>query len=114
MNNTDAFVQLQLRPTAKLGARVAAHRVGLASAHDLWYFGSGATQGRGTAFGFSTRPSNGSTDLATILDGSADYAISRRWSVNAYIGVASGGDVVRGAFEGQRLTFGYVENVVQF
>ena len=44
----------------------------------------------------------------------AGYAISRHWSVNGYIGVMKGGDVVRRTFSGDWLTFAYLENVVQF
>jgi len=114
MNNTDVFAQLLLRPMSALGVRVDVHRVGLASARDMWYFGSGATQSRGTAFGYSTRPSNGATDLATIVEGSADYTVSPRWSLNGYVGVATGGRVVRRTFAGSMMVFGYLENVVQF
>lgn len=114
MNSTDIFVQALARPIPALAFRADLHRVGLASARDHWYFGSGATQSRGTLFGFSTRPSNGRSDLATIVEASADYAISRRWSVNAFLGVARGGQVVRRTFAGPTMTFAYVENVVQF
>jgi hypothetical protein len=114
MNNTDLFAQALLRPMPALGVRVDVHRVGLASARDMWYFGSGATQSRGMAFGYSTRPSNGATDLATVAEASADYAVSPRWSVNGYIGVANGGQVVRRAFAGSTMTFAYLENVLQF
>jgi hypothetical protein len=114
MNNTDVFGQALLRPSPALGLRIDLHRVGLASARDLWYGGSGATQDRGTTFGFSTRPSFGATRLGTVVEGSADYAISPHWSVNGYVGVMRGGEVVRPAFAGRTLTFGYVENVVQF
>lgn len=114
MNNTDVFVQALARPMASLGIRADLHRVGLASSRDHWYFGSGATQSRGTVFGFSTRPSNGRTDLATIVEASGDYTVSRRWSINAYLGVIRGGQVVRRAFAGPAMTFGYVENVLQF
>jgi hypothetical protein len=114
MNSTDLFGQALLRPASALGLRVDVHRIGLASARDLWYGGSGATQARGTTFGFSTRPSFGATGLGTVVEDSADYAISPHWSVNGYMGVMRGGDVVRPAFPGRTLTFGYVENVVQF
>lgn len=114
MNSTDVFVQAFARPTPALGLRADLHRVGLASSRDHWYFGSGATQSRGTQFGFATRPSNGRTDLATIVETSADYAISRRWSINAFFGVARAGGVVRRSFAGRTMTFGYVENLLQF
>jgi hypothetical protein len=114
MNHTDAFVQALLRPIESVGVRVDIHRIGLASAHDVWYFGSGATQARGTLFGFSTRPSHGATHLGTIVEGSADYAISPRWSINGYLGVMRGGGVVRPQFAGHMMTFGYLENLFQF
>ncbi len=114
MNNTEVFAQIMLRPRPPLGLRFDWHRVGLASARDAWYFGSGATQERGTIFGFSTRPSYGATSLATIGEASADYAISRHWSINGFASVARGGRVVAPAFAGRTMTFGYVENVLQF
>lgn len=114
MNSTDLFGQVLLRPVAPLGVRIDLHRIGLASARDLWYGGSGATQARGATFGFSTRPSFGATRLGTVVEGSVDYTVSRRWSVNGYLGVMRGGDVIRPAFAGRTLTFGYVENILQF
>lgn len=72
MNNVDVFVQALLRPRPSLGLRVDLHQVGFASARDRWYFGSGATQARGTQFGFATRPSNDRTSLGTLLESSAD------------------------------------------
>jgi hypothetical protein len=114
MNNTDLFVQALVRPSSALGVRVDLHRVGLASSRDVWYFGSGATQSRGTTFGFSTRPSQGATGLGTTIEASADYAISRRWALNGFVGVMRAGPAVRQTFPGRTLTFGYVENVVQF
>jgi hypothetical protein len=114
MNNTDLFAQVMLRPRTGLAVRLDWHRVGLASSRDAWYFGSGATQNRGTIFGFSTRPSNGSRTLASIVEGSADYTISRRWSVNGYVSVGRGGGVVKPAFAGHTMAFGYLENVLQF
>ena len=114
MNSTDLFVQALLRPTESVGVRVDVHRIGLASPRDLWYFGSGATQARGTIFGFGTRPSHGARSLGTVVEGSADYTIAPGWSINGYLGVIRGGGVVRPAFAGQTMTFGYLENVLQF
>jgi Alginate export len=113
MNVSELFAQAMLRPSQSLGLRFDVHHVNLASRHDNWYVGSGATQSRGKLFGFSTRPSNGAVDLATSLEASADYTVSRRWSVNGYFSVASGGDVVRRSFAGRTMTYGYVESVVQ-
>jgi hypothetical protein len=114
MNNMDLFAQVMLRLRPRLAVRLDWHRVGLASSRDAWYSGSGATQNRGTLFGYSTRPSNGARSLVTIADASADYAISRHWSVNGYLSAGRSGDVVRPEFAGRILSFGYVENVLQF
>ncbi len=114
MNSTDLFAQVMLRPRPKLAVRLDWHRIGLASSRDAWYSGSGATQNRGTLFGFSTRPSNGAGTLASVAEGSADYALSSHWSINWYASVARGGGVVAPVFAGHTMTFGYIENVLQF
>jgi hypothetical protein len=114
MNNTDLFAQLLARPRPNVNVRLDWHRIGLASSRDGWYFGSGATQQHGSIFGFATRPSFGATHLATIGEGSVDYAIGPHWSVNGYVAVGRGGGVVAPAFAGRTLTFAYIENVLQF
>jgi hypothetical protein len=86
MNNTDLFAQLLARPRTNMNVRLDWHRVGLATSSDGWYYGSGATQEHGTIFGFATRPSFGATHLATIGEGSVDYAIAPHWSVDGYLG----------------------------
>jgi hypothetical protein len=45
---------------------------------------------------------------------SADYGVSRHWSMNGFLGVARGGEVVRRVFTGRTMTFAYIENVLQF
>jgi hypothetical protein len=97
-----------------LGVRLDAHRVHLASARDLWYSGSGATQQRGTQFGFAGRPSRSATDLGTTVEGSADYAVTQHWSINGFVGVMRGGQIVRRSFAGSTMIFAYLENVLQF
>jgi Alginate export len=114
MNNTDLFAQLFARPRQNVNVRVDWRRVGLASSRDGWYYGSGATQQHGSIFGFAMRPSFGATHLATIGEGSIDYAIGPHWSVNGFLAIGRGGGVVTPAFAGRTLTFGYVENVLQF
>ena len=81
MNNTDLFAQLLARARSNVNIRLDWHRVGLASSRDGWYFGSGATQQHGSICGFATRPSFSATHLATIGEGSVDYAIARHWSI---------------------------------
>ena len=114
MNNTDLFAQLMAKPHPRISLRIDWRYVGLASSHDGWYYGSGATQEHGTIFGFATRPSFGAAHLATIGEGSVDYAIAPRWSVNGYVAVGRAGGVVKPAFAGHTLTFAYLENVLQF
>ena len=103
MNNTDLFAQLLVRPNPKTNVRLDWHRIGLASSRDGWYFGSGATQQHGSIFGFATRPSFSATHLATIGEGSVDYAIARHWSVYGYLAAGRGGGVVAPAFAGRTL-----------
>ncbi len=114
MNLRDAFVELIARPTSRVGARVDVRRLRLARGADLWYGGSGASQQRGSSFGFAGRRSGGSTGLGTVVEGAADIALGRHWSVNGFIGTVRGGRVVRSLFAGEWLRFGYVENVIQF
>jgi hypothetical protein len=114
MNVNEIFVQTLLRPSPSLAVRLDVHRVDLASARDLWYSGSGATQQRGTQFGFAGRPSSGAVGLGTTVEAAADYALTRHWSLNGFVGVMRGGTVVRRTFAGSTMTFAYVENVLQF
>jgi alginate export protein len=114
MNVNELFVQALLRPEPSLGVRLDLHRVDLASPRDLWYSGSGATQQRGTQFGFAGRPSGGANGLGTTVEAAADYTVTRRWSVNGFVGVMRGGEVVRRSFAGSTMTFAYLENILQF
>ena len=114
MNLDDVFAQLLLRPGSALTVRVDLHRLDLVTAADRWYAGSGATQKAGTSFGYAGRRSNGATSLGTMLEGAADRAVTRHWSINGYAGVMRGGEVVQRLFRGEWLTFAYVENVLQF
>ena len=98
MNVDDAFVQVMARPPRRVGLRLDVHALHLASAADLWYIGSGATLEEGAAFGYSGRRSNGSRELGTSTEGSADVAVTPIWSVNAFVGHVNGGRVVTGTF----------------
>ncbi|PQV63299.1 Alginate export [Abditibacterium utsteinense] len=92
MNSQDLFAQWMVRPSAKLALRAEAHKLNLTSGSDLWYSGGGAFQDN--SFGVSGRPANGHRDLATLLDISADYALSAQTSVGLYLGQANGGQVI--------------------
>ncbi len=93
MNNRDLFVEVMLRPTKNLVLRSDVHGLWLASSTDLWYTGGGAFQP--WTFGFSGRPANGNTGLATLYDISSDYKWRRGISLGLYFGYAQGGPVIK-------------------
>lgn len=113
MNLSDAFVQASFEPR-RLKARIEVHALGLASAHDLWYQGSGATASTGRFFGFSGRAAGGNSRLGTVVESAVDVPIRKYWSLNGYAGSMWGGEVVKHQFAGTRLTFCYLENVIRF
>jgi hypothetical protein len=114
MNLDDLFAQAIVKPSTRTTWRTDVHRLRLANGEDLWYAGSGATRRRGAIFGYAGRRSGGSDDLGTIAESAVDVSLTRHWSVNAYAGRMWGGAAVRSTFAGDRLTFAYVESVVQF
>ncbi|MEW6321887.1 MAG: alginate export family protein [Acidobacteriota bacterium] len=114
MNLRDLFAELSVRPSPRVTARGDARRLRLSSARDLWYGGSGATQRRGTFFGYAGRRSGGSADLGTAVQGALDVRLSPRWSANAFLGVIRAGRAVEATFAGRTLRFFYLESVVQW
>lgn len=56
MNSTDLFAELRLAPAPGVGVRLGVHDLRLTSRDDLWYAGAGATQARGTIFGYGAGP----------------------------------------------------------
>jgi hypothetical protein len=107
MNNRDLFGELMLRPAKALTLRSDVHGLWLANSHDLWYSGGGAFQP--WTFGYSGRPSNGATSLATLYDIGADYQWTRALSTGLYFGYARGGAVVAHIFSGNDAKFGFLE-----
>jgi hypothetical protein len=93
MNNRDAFGEVMLRPTKDLTLRGDIHGLWLANKADLWYTGGGAFQP--WTFGFSGRPSNGNTGLATLYDISGDYKWRHGISIGLYFGYVEGGPVIK-------------------
>ena len=93
MNNTDAFVEVMLRPGKALTIRSDVHGLWLSNKNDLWYTGGGAFQP--WTFGFNGRPSNGATSLATLYDISGDYKWKHGVSFGLYFGYAVGGEVIK-------------------
>ncbi|HUK35053.1 MAG TPA: alginate export family protein, partial [Vicinamibacterales bacterium] len=95
MNSEDAFGELILRPT-RTTIRSDVHLLRLADANDLWYSGGGAFQA--TTFGYTGRPSNGQSTLATLYDISADVTLIPHVSVGGYFGYATGGLVTQAIY----------------
>jgi hypothetical protein len=96
MNNSDAFVEVMLRPSKDLTLRSDVHDLWLSNSKDLWYTGGGAFQP--WTFGFSGRPSNGNNGLATLYDISADYKWRYGISLGLYFGYAQGHDVIKAIY----------------
>ncbi|MGD9902636.1 MAG: alginate export family protein [Vicinamibacterales bacterium] len=114
MNVVDAWAAVRLSPHPRLDVASELHRVGLASGADRWYFGSGATERRGNYFGYLGRQVGAARDLGTIAEARLAWRATRWWTVRGYLGRFLGGDAVRHAFAGDRLTTGWVESVLRF
>jgi hypothetical protein len=113
INNVDAFGELILRPASRLTIRSDIHALSLADSHDLWYSGGGAFQPN--SFGFSGRPSNGHTSLATLYDVQGDITINPHVALALYYAYAHSGDVAYTIFPtsaGGHLA--YVEWLIRF
>ena len=110
MNNTDEFVQLIDKPVKRLALRSDLHWLQLTSRHDLWYLGGGAFDNK--VFGFTGRPANGATSLASVPDISADWQTTKNIDLNFYYAYAQGKTVVAAIYPSNRnMQFGYVEFV---
>lgn len=113
MNSKDLFVQVIGRPNPKLTLRGEAHKLKLDNSNDLWYAGGGAYQDTGS--GFAGRPSGGSTDLGTLLDISADYALNPKTGITLYYGHVNGGQVISNIYpSGDSAHLAYVELNLKF
>jgi len=64
-NNRDTFGELVLRPAKALTIRSDVHSLALANRDDLWYSGGGMFQP--WTLGYTGRPSNGQSGLATLF-----------------------------------------------
>jgi hypothetical protein len=108
MNTRDAFAEVILRPGKALTIRADVHSLALADGHDLWYSGGGMFQP--WTFGYTGRPSNGYTGLATLSAASADYSVNAHLAVGAYFGHAAGKRVVPSIYpNGGSANLGYLE-----
>lgn len=108
MNSEDFFAQLWLRPRPRLTLRSEVHGLRLSHRNDLWYLGGGAFQQN--SFGYVGRPSGGSRSLATFADVSADYQVSKQFTLSGYLGVALGRGVISSTYpDGGNARLSYVE-----
>ena len=105
-NLQDVFGQVILRPNARLSLRADLHSFRLAQNRDLWYAGPGA--GENQVFGYSGRPSSGRGDLATLVDLSADYQLTKSTAFTLYAAYANGGRPAT-IFNSRDSIFGYAE-----
>jgi len=113
MNMRDGFGEAILRPRKDLTIRSDVHALRLAASNDLWYSGGGAFQPR--TFGYTGRPSNGQTNLATLYDVSADYALNSRIGIGGYFADAAGHAVAESIYRtGTDIRFAYAELLVRF
>jgi hypothetical protein len=113
MNNRDVFGELQLRPSRKIAIRSDIHSLRLANHNDFWYSGGGAFQP--WTFGYTGRPSNGQSGLATLYDVSVDYSVNGRVAIGTYYGHASGKLVTQSIYpQGKNANFGFLELTFKF
>ena len=116
MNTGDGFGEVILRPSGSLknlSLRTDVHVLRLANEHDLWYVGGGAFQP--STFGFTGRPSNGQSGLATLYDVSGDYRLNGYASFTVYYGHAEGRPVTEAIYpNGSKADLGYVELNLRF
>lgn len=113
MNNRDMFGELLMRPSAKLTVRSDIHSLRLANRNDLWYSGGGAFQP--WTFGYTGRPSNGQSGLATLVDLSADYTVNRHVAIGTYYAHAAGKLVAQSIYpQGKNANFGLLELMFKF
>lgn len=113
MNTEDRFAQVILRSRGgQVTVRVDGRALRLSEPADLWYVGSGAGQAE-RAFGFGGRPSGGQRALGTALETAVSWDVNRRLNLNGFAGWVSGGDVVRGLYDGRTGSFVYLEALVR-
>ena len=113
MNCADAFGEIIVRPRKGVTVRTDVHALRLADANDLWYTGGGAFQP--ATFGYTGRPSNGQSGLATLYDVSGDYALNGHVGLGVYYGYAAGKPVTDAIYpDGDNAHFGYVELLFRF
>lgn len=108
MNSRDGFIQIVDRPTKKIDLRADMHFLGLSSSNDLWYQGGGAFDNK--VFGFTGRPANDHSSLATVAEITSSWQLTRSLTANLMYGHAAGKSAVSAIYPtGHNAQFGYAE-----
>jgi hypothetical protein len=108
VNSSDLFVQMWHRPVPKLALSAELHRLRLTNETDLWYSGGGPFDD--SSFGFAGRVVRPVRDLATVIDLSAEYAFTPRFTMALYAAHALGGEAIEGIYpRGANAQFFYLE-----
>ena len=114
MNVADAWTEVRLWPHPRVEAAAGARHVRLASGDDRWYYGSGATERRGSFFGYLGRNTRGARTLGTIFEGDLSWQAARWWTLRGYLAGFAGGDAVGAVFAGRRLFTASLESRITF
>jgi hypothetical protein len=113
MNSKDEFVQLVDKPSSKIDLRSDLHFLQLTAPSDFWYQGGGAFDNK--VFGYTGRPGNNHSSFASLFDISADYALTKQLSLNAYYAHAFGKTVIATIYTTHHdSNYGYFELVYKF
>jgi hypothetical protein len=112
MNSGDFFVELLLRPHARVFVRTDWHWLVVTEDRDLWYQGGGVT--KSSLFGYAGSPADGQRDLGQLVDLSVGLTLSKRLTLNTYYGHVFGGDAIGRSFAGTDADYGYVELLFKY
>jgi hypothetical protein len=113
MNNRDGFVQIIDRPGKSIEMRADLHWLKLTSNTDLWYSGGGAFDNK--VFGYTGRPSNGFSSLASFVDLSSDWQATSHLAINFYFTQTYGRSVISAIYPaGATERYGYIEMVYRW
>jgi hypothetical protein len=106
-NLLDAFVQLRLKPHARVGIDVFFHRFSLLQEDDARYFGTGAFNER--VFGFGAQPSRGFTHVGNEVDVVANVSLAKFLGLQVGYGFLDGGALLGALGPDPDVQFGYVQ-----
>ncbi len=110
MNMEDLYLQLFFKPSFPWTFRMEWHQLELAHPNDRWYVGGGATQNRGSIFGYAGRPSQGKDAVGRLVDLSITWVTGPATSINLYAAHVFGGGIPRTIYGDKNMNFGYIES----